>query len=101
MLLREWFIDDFAPDKFTVPYSPRSQKGQTLAVIERTMANETYAALRRIEEAVGKSVDEYVAERMGVPYDTFMGDSVMFFPEQVDSLALSFHRRSTGRADTR
>jgi hypothetical protein len=98
MRLREWFIDDFAPDKFTVPYSPRSQKGQTLAVIERTMANETYAALRRIEEAVGKSVDEYVAERMGVPYEAFMGDSVMFYPEQVDSLALSFHRRATGRA---
>ena len=98
MQLREWFIDDFAPDKFTVPYSPRSRKGQTLAVIERTMANETYAALRRIEEAVGKSVDEYVAERMGVPYETFMGESVILYPEQVDSLALSFHRRSTGRA---
>ena len=69
---REWFVDDFSPDPFTVPYTPRSQKGTTLAVIERTMANETYTALRRVEEAVGKTVDEYVAERMGIPIEEFM-----------------------------
>ena len=95
---REWFVDDFSPDPFTVPYTPRSQKGTTLAVIERTMANETYSALRRVEEATGRTVDEYVAAKMGVPYEEFMGDRVLFYPEQVDSLALSFHRRETGRA---
>lgn len=95
---RDWFVDDFSPDQFTVPYSPRSRKGTTLAVIERTMANETYTALRRVEEAVGKTVDEFVAEKMGVPYEEFMSDSVLFYPEQVDSLALSFHRRNEGKA---
>lgn len=95
---REWFIDDFSPDPFTVPYTPRSQKGTTLAVIERTMANETYTALRRVEEAVGTSVDKFVAERMGFDDETFMSDSVLFYPEQVDSLALSFYRRSLPRA---
>lgn len=95
---REWFIDDFSPDPFTVPYTPRSQKGTTLAVIERTMANETYTALRRVEEAVGTTVDKFVAERMGFDDKTFMSDSVLFYPEQVDSLALSFYRRSLPRA---
>lgn len=95
---REWFVDDFSPDPFTVPYAPRSRKGTTLAVIERTMANETYTALRRLEDAVGMSVDEYVAGRMGVPVEEFMSDRVLFYPEQVDSLALSFHRRSIGQA---
>lgn len=98
MDVREWFVDDFSPDPFTVPYMPRSQKGQTLAVIERTMANETYTALRRVEEAVGMTVDEFVAQRMGVSNEEFMSDAVLFYPEQVDSLALSFHRRATGRA---
>ena len=95
---REWFVDDFSPDPFTVPYTPRSLKGTTLAVIERTMANETYSALRRAEEATGRTVDEYVAAKMGISYEEFMGDRVLFYPEQVDSLALSFHRRETGRA---
>lgn len=98
MDVREWFVDDFSPDPFTVPYTPRSQKGQTLAVIERTMANETYTALRRVEDAVGMSVDEFVASRMGVSKDEFLSDAVLFYPEQVDSLALSFHRREKGKA---
>jgi hypothetical protein len=96
--VREWFVDDFSPDPFTVPYTPRSRKGTTLAVIERTMANETYTALRRVEEAVGKPVDAYVAERMGVSEEEFLSDRVLFYPEQVDSLALSFYRRSSGKA---
>lgn len=95
---REWFVDDFSPDPFTVPYTPRSQKGTTLAVIERTMANETYTALRRVEEAVGKTVDEYVAERMGIPLEEFMSEKMLFYPEQVDSLALSFFRREQPKA---
>lgn len=95
---REWFVDDFSPDPFTVPYTPRSRKGSTLAVIERTMADETYAALRRVEEAVNMTVDEYVAGKMGVSIEAFLGDRVLFYPEQVDSLALSFHRREQGRA---
>lgn len=95
---REWFVDDFSPDPFTVPYIPRSQKGTTLAVIERTMANETYTALRHVEEAVGMTVDKFVASRMGFDDRTFMSDAVLFYPEQVDSLALSFYRRSLPRA---
>lgn len=95
---REWFVDDFSPDPFTVPYTPRSQKGTTLAVIERTMANETYTALRRVEEAVDMTVDEYVAGRMGIPLEDFMSDKVLFYPEQVDSLALSFFRREQPKA---
>jgi hypothetical protein len=95
---REWFVDDFSPDPFTVPYTPRSQKGVTLAVIERTMADETYSALRRVEDATGLTVDEYVAARMGIPFEEFMSERVLFYPEQVDSLALTFHRRETGRA---
>lgn len=96
--LREWFIDDFSPDEFTVPYTPKSRKGSTLAVIERTMADETYRALARVEEALGKTVDEYVAERMGIPYEDFMSETTLFFPEQVDSLALSFFRQEQQRA---
>lgn len=102
MPVGEWFKDDYSPDPFTTPYVPFSRKGTTKAVIERTMEHETYAALRRVEEAVQQrglsGVDEYVASKMGVSLAEFMSDAVLFYPEQVDSLALTFFRREEGRA---
>lgn len=92
-----WFVDDFSPDPFTVPYVSFSSKPGARTVIERTMEHETYSALKEVVSQFG-SVDGYVARKLGISEEHLLSDDGPLSPEQIDSLAISFSRRERGRA---
>jgi superfamily II DNA or RNA helicase len=73
-----------------MPYTPASESCFILdTVVPDSMGYETHAALKRIKEAVGGDIDEYVRERLN--YKTKIELCKALSAEQIDAVAMAIY----------
>jgi len=85
-------VDDFSPNPFTRPYVPFSRVGDGSTVIQKSLEAGVYSSLMKVQAARG-DVDVFVASKLGGDLSAL---EERFSPEQVDALALTFHRWDSG-----
>jgi predicted RNA methylase len=77
-------------DELGMPYTPASSSCVVLnTVVPDSMGFETHAALKRIKEAVGGDIDEYV--RIKLNYKTNVDLCKALSAEQIDAVAMSIY----------
>jgi hypothetical protein len=74
---------------FQTPYPGRSKSPNESALVPNNMAKAIGTALETIEEAVGKSLDEYVMEKL--QYDTIEEMSEVLMGLQIDAIAATIY----------
>lgn len=86
---------DASRDVFVVPYAPVSENTNPGLMVPRNIASAVYNALKAIEHATGKTVDAYVAEKIGMQVPEL---HKALSAAQIDAAALAIRNVERGSA---